>query len=534
MRHPPIKERHTRGRGRLVVIAAAVVALMAPASGAFGTSEADVHRSTRDNGSDSSAKAELVQSRVTSGDAKSRGVRLKVRSIKDVAPGPSPYDGRDCNVTEGDSRGFEGESRIIVNPRDPRNKIVVFMDRSRDVDTSVYTRNGGRTWHRSLFHGTDECTGNFAHPWEASGVPQISFGPDGVAYASVLSWANFRNEPLANYLSLNYVFRSTDGGATWRGPVLVGAPDGVGENPELLADPFRPGTVYLAWYNTGFGLPVGERGDVKILFSRSDDHGRTWTEPSEVEAGHGTSRLFVQRDGTLVYISQIADPGGTRIVAYRSVDGGSTWTPPILIRQNAPGGVPALSVCGHGVSGSGLGVSTTGYLIGKRTLGVVSIDAQAASVGRGKIILSTSVDGGLTWSDRTVMDSPHRVFNPGIAGRADGTVAVFWDEVDVAGANCEAGPVPARTQLAVSGDGGARWTETTVGARWWDLGSALSISNWTAGSYWIGYTATVAPTPNGFTLVTTQGRATEGIGPRISGTTGVVVADVAVSKSRHK
>ncbi|MEA2145787.1 MAG: hypothetical protein QOG59_1374, partial [Solirubrobacteraceae bacterium] len=199
----------------------------------------------------------------------------RVASIRDVA-GVSPFTGRDCNVatpyyTSPD--GKEGEPYVAVNPREPTNRIAVWMDAARATDDTAFTTDGGRTWHKSFPRGIDGCTGNHTRPWEASGDPWISFGPDGVAYLSTLTWANFADPPFGDYVSVVHVQTSRDGGRTWSAPALLGAARAVSDKPMVLADPTHPGVAYEIWRNQAFGLPVGPRGATRLYMAATRDKG---------------------------------------------------------------------------------------------------------------------------------------------------------------------------------------------------------------------------------------------------------------------
>src|SRR5436309_1839596 len=132
---------------------------------------------------------------------------LHVRGVVDVA-GRSPYAGRHCNVATSyytSPGGKEGEPSIAVNPKDPRNRIAVWMDATRATVDIAYTKDAGQTWRRSAPRGIDACTGNHDRSWEASGDPWISFGPHGTAYLSTLTWAHFVTPPASRYVSVVHV-----------------------------------------------------------------------------------------------------------------------------------------------------------------------------------------------------------------------------------------------------------------------------------------------------------------------------------------
>jgi hypothetical protein len=136
------------------------------------------------------------------------------------------------------------------------------------------------------------------------------------------------------------VYRSTDGGVTWKqisGAAGSGLPaEGVSD---LVADPGNANRFYAAVAPFFFGS-TGNEG-----VYRSDDGGQTWTPMSNGLTGTGNAFriLIAVHDtpaGNSVYAMVIGNNGGLSGV-FRSSDQGATWnaiaTPPIDIYQNRQG-----------------------------------------------------------------------------------------------------------------------------------------------------------------------------------------------------
>jgi photosystem II stability/assembly factor-like uncharacterized protein len=114
------------------------------------------------------------------------------------------------------------------------------------------------------------------------------------------------------------IFRSTDGGATWR-PLTQGLPEGI-VNAEIGIAPSNTRRVYATVEATGTGTGI----------YRSDDGGETWTRST-------TDTRPTSRINEAVPHVHPKDPDTlivTDIVSYKSTDGGKTFVP----FKGAPGG----------------------------------------------------------------------------------------------------------------------------------------------------------------------------------------------------
>ena len=455
---------------------------------------------------------------------------LEVERIADVA-GQSPYEGLDCNVFTADwmvGGGREGEPMIAVNPRDPDNRIAVWMDRTRASINTAHTFDGGRHWAQSHPQHVDACTGNFDQDWEATGDPWVTFGPDGTAYFSFLSWAHFETPPLTLYGSVVHTVTSVDGGKTWSYPAPVGRQDWTSDKDMIVADPHTPGTVYAGWRNAGFGLPVGDRGNNLLLFSKTTDYGHTWSAQTVVDSQQGTFAFFgnpqivVLNDGTLVYTSSVYTPSGdVELVSYRSTDRGATWSSATAIATLSNGG--NAPVCGHPVNGGYGQTTSAGKMVAH-----IELDGATAALGKGQINLYWSEDGGVSWQNKPIINSPNPIIQASASLDRHHRLAILWDETDLSRTDCSAQPipiVPSSAKLSVSRDRD-HWETITVGAKSFNLASALVPPNYNLGDY-----HSLAATPRGFATVTVQGAPLAKDAPRIVGNTGVIVADVELENN---
>ncbi len=118
------------------------------------------------------------------------------------------------------------------------------------------------------------------------------------------------------------VFKSTDGGATWRNTLYVNDRTGA---VDLSIDPHNPRVMYAGmWRISRSPWRMDSGGEGSGLY-RSTDGGETWTEltdglPKGVKGKIGVAASPAQRD--LVYAIVEAEDGGV----FRSRDGGDSWS----------------------------------------------------------------------------------------------------------------------------------------------------------------------------------------------------------------
>src|SRR5437588_4134793 len=211
--------------------------------------------------------------------------------------------------------GLEGTrqiGRVIV---DPGNANVVFVAAlghayGANPERGVFrTRDGGRTWKKVLFKSDDV------------GAIDLQFDPlnSQIVYATL--W-NTRRPPWSiyppSYGPGGGIFKSTDGGTTWK-QLTNGFPtEGLGRIGLAVAPTSR---------NRIYAIVDAKAGGLY----RSDDAGETWTLVSNDARIWGRGWYFCKtvvdpKNADTVYVSNTS--------LYRSTDAGRTWT----AIKGAPGG----------------------------------------------------------------------------------------------------------------------------------------------------------------------------------------------------
>jgi photosystem II stability/assembly factor-like uncharacterized protein len=193
-------------------------------------------------------------------------------------------------------------ARIVVDPSDPDIALVAAVGHAYgpNAERGIFrTADGGKTWQKTLF--VDENTGAsdlsmdthnrrilFAGMWQVRRTP----------------WS------LVSGGAGSGIYRSTDGGLTWKRVTGEGLPTGVMGRVGVVVSPADPYRVYA--------LIEAEAGGLY----RSNDGGETWAR---------INGSYDLRGRPWYYTHVFADPNNADVVyafnfaAYRSIDGGKTF-----------------------------------------------------------------------------------------------------------------------------------------------------------------------------------------------------------------
>lgn len=235
--------------------------------------------------------------------------------------------------------GLDDTQHIGKIAVDPRNPDIVFVAAighlyAPNPDRGVFrSTNGGHTWTKVLFKNNDV------------GAIDVVIDPNDskVVYAGL--W-NTRRPPWFTYAPTNGpgggMFKSTDGGSTWK-PMIKGLPQtGIGRTGIAVA-PTNSKRLYAVvdclLPEGGGEAPVTGIGGAPAAgskpqqggFFRSDDAGATWTRLSSDQALWGRGWYFEKvtvdpKNADIVYVPNVS--------VSRSMDGGHTW----VALRGSPGG----------------------------------------------------------------------------------------------------------------------------------------------------------------------------------------------------
>jgi hypothetical protein len=309
-----------------------------------------------------------------------------------------------------------------------------------NIGTAV-SHDAGRTWQRSALPSVTIAS-QPAGPETAASDPSVAY--DAVHGAWLVSALTL--EPGNSHV---YVTRSTDG-EHWSSPADV-ANGPLLDKEWIVCDngatsPFR-GRCYVEYTDD-------EKNETVSQFTI--DGGVTWSVPVRSTSALVGTQPVVRADGTLVVVA--GDYNGSAaltgsIVAVRSTDGGATFTRTNVSALKAHDNDPM-----RAVSLPSVDIDSAG------TIYAAWHDCRfRAGCGENDIVLSTSQDGGLTWSTPVrvpivAATSGIDVFLPGLAAdpAQPGHLALVYAYFTVAG--CRGGACTLGIGFTTSTNGGSTWS----------------------------------------------------------------------------
>ncbi len=437
-----------------------------------------------------------------------------------LVSGPSPYAG--CSIANQPGTNFlnaEVEPFVSVNPANHMNIVGVFQqDRWSNGGArglvAASSSNGGASWGETTLPFSicapnavlDPFTGA---PFNRASDPWVSIGPDGTAYAVGLLATNTTVPGGGTNDTAVAAVTSTDGGHSWGNARLIRSDQGTtpffeitqffNDKESVTADPTHPGTAYVVWdrLQSPSASPDADlhahafRGPT--WFSKTTDGGLTWStarpifDPGERNQTIGNEIVVNPRDGALydffdMFTLAGQKPQGDHIGVIKSTDGGSTWSN-VTVIADEPDVTDRDPNTGQGLrTGEGLPSAAVDAATGQ--LYAVWGDTRFTGGQFNQVVLSTSTNGGATWSAPGLVSTSttRPSFTATVAVSSDGTVGVtFYDLRNLATGNTTT--LPTDYWLKTSPRGGASFGSETHVAGSFDLFAAPSAGGLFVGDY---------------------------------------------------
>ena len=262
--------------------------------------------------------------------------------------------------------------------------------------------------------------------------PKLAYAPDGVLHAL---YAVAKIVPGRRFpASALRAIRSDDGGRTWSDPVTVTDDSVFGSHNFHALHADASGVVWASWLD-------GRGGKSAAFVSRSSDGGRSWSPNVRVDMGEScpccrTAVATDPRDPRRAWMSwRTVAPGNVReVVVAATTDGGATWSEPV--RAQRDGWV--FEGCPH--AGPALRVDSEGR---------VHVAWWTGKEGAAGVFYARSVDGGRSFGEALPLGVAEfsRPAHVQLAVDGDAVVAA-WDDGTIA--------VP-RILVRAAADGGSRF-----------------------------------------------------------------------------
>jgi hypothetical protein len=412
-------------------------------------------------------------------------------SVTEVTSEPSPL--ASCSNDSQPGRNFvsaEVEPQLAVFGQGASQKMIGTWHQDRwsnggghGVGFAVAT--GGAWQPQSVFPST-VCTTSVTdplHKYQRSSDPWQSIGPDGVAYASVLSFNSTDNE---NAVVAGAMDRTSN---TWRnvqaipGSVFHTFQNSTDKN-STTADPIHAGTAYTVWDTLVLATdnpddnPHTQAYTGPAFFSKTVDGGKTWSQAKVIvdtnnrQQTIGNIIVVDPRNDTLYdFTDLIISPNtpfrGThsnaQLAFVKSTDGGDHWTQPQIIAPFNSLGVHdpntgQLLRVGDGLEEVAIEGSGKIDVVWESSTNFVKNAKQSTGLWDDEVLFTSSSDGGASWSGPTVVEklaSGLPTYTPTVAVNGNRIAVTYYDNRNLQPGQTSV--LPTDYWVKFSTDGGSTW-----------------------------------------------------------------------------
>ena len=339
------------------------------------------------------------------------------------------------------------ESAIKIHPTDV-NKVVAGSNGPGSGQIMWYSSNGGSSWTQAAALPLGGTCCDPTVDWSSNGQ---------YAYTSTLGGCG----AVCNV----WVYRSSDGGATWNDLATITPGDGRREVTssntsdkqyihvdKFATSPFRD-NIYQCWHDNNV-----------LKHSRSTDFAHTWSAPLTMSSGSSQSGigcdLTTDKSGNVYYFWPATN--GKTILSRKSTNGGTSFAAVVTVATTQDGydfAIPAMETRRAFIYASADADLSSGAFANSIYVAWTDTTAPETSPpanNHGRIRVAYSRDGGATWTVRTPHETADAAsvdrFHPWLGVGPDGKVYVaFYDT--------RRSPTRVGVDIfySVSSDGGNTW-----------------------------------------------------------------------------
>ena len=282
------------------------------------------------------------------------------------------------------SSSSPNEPSIKMNPLNP-DMIVA----GANLNNYYYSSDGGNSWN------TGTLVSNAYGVW---GDPVIDVDPDGNFYFFHLS-----NPSSGNWIDRIVCQKSTNNGQSWSDGTYTGLNGTKAQDKHWTIVDKNTGTIYMTWTQFDTYGSSSSTCKSKIMFSKSEDAGDTWSQAISINEVDGNC---IDEDDTVEGATPALGPNGEIYVAWagpegivfnKSLDDGITWLSEDISVNPMPTGwdysIPGIS------RANGLPI-TKCDLSGGSNHGTIYVNWSDQRNGSNDtdVWIAKSTDGGDTWS----------------------------------------------------------------------------------------------------------------------------------------
>ncbi|HFS67886.1 MAG TPA: exo-alpha-sialidase [Flavobacteriia bacterium] len=341
------------------------------------------------------------------------------------------------------------EPSIFINPLNTNNIVAGSV-----IDFVHTSFDGGKSWN----------TKNLTSKFGIWGDPSVIADFKGNFYYFHLSDPEGTNWQSTKVLDRMVVQKSTDGGVSWSNGAGIGHNSPKQQDKEWAAVNTLNNEIYLTWTEFDKYGSKNSKHHSRILFSKSADEGKTWSQPKILSQVEGNA---IDDNGTVEGAVPAVGLNGEIYCAWsvndkiyfdKSMDGGISWLKEDVIATTQKGWGFEIEGFGraNGMPVTAVDLSKSKY---KGTIYINFADKRNGKTNS-DVFLIKSADNGKTWSKPTKVNQDNTETEQfftwmSVDPKTGFIYIVYYDRSNYKDTKTD-------VVLAVSKDGGKTFNNTTI------------------------------------------------------------------------